>query len=318
MRTGRNSVLSVAPFDSIARARTRTLARGLGLVAALCVMLAPLNAQVRTAFPEKRGLKLSDFPRTVKLADNVYGYEDIRQPGFTTVSLFVVGTDGVLLADGQGSPDATKKLVDAIAKVTPKPIKWYIVGSDHGDHTAGNSVLPKDVPLIVTPFSKAQMKLDAPAMTSDEQIINVGGIEVQALYLGRAHTGGDLVVYLPKQKILFMSEVFLNRVFPAMRSAHPTEWVGVIDKALKLDVDRYVPGHGFIEEPKASREELIEYQKAMRAVIAEVNRLHKMGLSAEDAAKQADWGPYKEWFLVDQQGPIAVRKIYEEIEGKLK
>ena len=54
------------------------------------------------------------------------------------------------------------------------------------------------------------------------------------------------------------------------------------------------------------------------SVIAEVKRLHKLGLSADDAAKQANWGPYKEWFLVEQQGPIAVRKIYEEIEGKLK
>jgi glyoxylase-like metal-dependent hydrolase (beta-lactamase superfamily II) len=69
------------------------------------------------------------------------------------------------------------------------------------------------------------------------------------------------VVYLPRQKILFMSEVFLNRVFPAMRSAYPTEWVGVIDKALKLDVDRFVPGHGFIEEPKASREELLNTRR---------------------------------------------------------
>ena len=276
------------------------------------------DGQVRTAYPEKRGLKLSDFPRTIKLADNVYGYEEIRQPGFTTVSLFVVGTDGVLVADGQGSAEATKKLLDAIGQVTTKPVKWYIVGSDHGDHTAGNSVLPKGITYVVTPFSKTQMKLDAPATTGDKQVIDAGGIEVQALFLGRAHTGGDLVVYLPKQKILFMSEVYLNRVFPAMRSAYPTEWVGVIDKALKLDVDRFVPGHGFIEEPKASREELIEYQKAMRAVIAEVKRLHQLGLSADDAAKQANWGPYKEWFLVEQQGPIAVRKIYEEIEGKLK
>ena len=281
-------------------------------------LATPSIGQVRTAFPDKRGFKLTDFPRTVKLADNVYGYEDIRQPGFTTVSLFVVGSDGVLIVDGQGSVEATKKMLGEIAKVTPKPVKWYIVGSDHGDHTAGNSALPADVTYIVTPFSKAQMKLAAPAMTGDKQVVNVGGIEVQALYLGRAHTGGDLVAYLPKQKILFMSEVFLNRVFPAMRSAYPTEWVGVIDKALKLDVDRFVPGHGFIEEPKVSREELLEYQKAMRAVIAEVNRLHKLGLSADDAAKQADWGPYKEWFLVDQQGPIAVRKIYDEIEGKLK
>jgi len=287
-------------------------------VTALMLVSVPASAQVRTASPDKRGFKLTDFPRTIKLADNVYGYEEIRQPGFTTVSLFVVGNEGVLVADGQGSPEATKKMLDAIAKVTTKPIKWYVVGSDHGDHTAGNSVLPKDIKYVVTPFSKTQMKLDAPAMTSDKEVIDVGGIEVQALFLGRAHTGGDLVVYLPRQKILFMSEVFLNRVFPAMRSAYPTEWVGVIDKALKLDVDRFIPGHGFIEEPKVSREELIEYQQAMRAVIAEVTRLHKLGLSADDAAKQANWGLYKEWFLVEQQGPIAVRKIYEEIEGKLK
>jgi glyoxylase-like metal-dependent hydrolase (beta-lactamase superfamily II) len=289
----------------------------LSVLLVVCTSVAS-EAQVRTAYPEKRGVALSEFPRTIKLAENVYGYEDIRNPGFTTVSMFVVGHDGVLLADGQGSVEATKRLLDAIAKVTPKPVKWYVVGSDHGDHTAGNSVLPKDVKYIVSPYSKTQMKLDAPAMIGDRQVIDIGGIEAQALYLGRAHTGGDLLVYLPKQKILFMSEVYLNRVFPAMRSAYPSEWLSVINWALQMDVERYVPGHGFIEEPKASREELVEYQKAMRAVIAEVGRLHKLGLSAEDAAKQADWGPLKEWFLVEQQGPIAVRKIYEEIEGKLK
>ena len=275
-------------------------------------------AQVRTADPEKRGLARSEFPRTIKITDNVYGYEDFHSAGMTTVTLFVVGTEGVLIADGQGSPAATQKLLDAIARVTSKPVKWYIVGSDHGDHTAGNSVLPKDITYIVSKASKAQMKLDAPAMTSDTQAIDVGGIEVQAINAGRAHTGGDLLVYLPKQKILFMSEVYLNRVFPAMRSAYPSEWVSVIDKALKMDVERFVPGHGFIEEPKVSREELVEYQKALRAVIAEVNRLHKLGLSAEEAAKQANWGPYKDWYIAEQQGPIAVRKVYEEIEGKLK
>jgi cyclase len=282
-------------------------------------MISGLSAsQVRTADPIKRGLSRSEFPRTVKITDNVYGYEDFHSAGMVTVSLFVVGADGVLIADGQGSPAATQKLLDAIAKVTPKPVKWYIVGSDHGDHTAGNSVLPKDITYIVSKASKAAMKLDAPAMTSDTQTINVGGIEVQAIYAGRAHTGGDLLVYLPKQKFLFMSEVYLNRVFPAMRSAYPSEWVAVIDRALKMDVDLYIPGHGFIEEAKVAREELVEYQKALRAVIAEVNRLHKLGLSAEDAVKQANWGPYKDWYLAEGQSPIAVRKVYEEIEGKLK
>ncbi len=289
------------------------------LIAALfCLGVTAGDAQVRTADPIKRGLSRAEFPRTTKILDHVYGYEDFHSAGMTTVSLFVVGDDGVLIADGQGSPAATQRLLDAIAKVTPKPVKWYIVGSDHGDHTAGNAVLPKGVTYLVTPASKAAMKLDAPAMTGDREVINVGGIEVQAIYAGRAHTGGDLLVYLPKQKLLFMSEVYLNRVFPAMRSAYPTEWVSVIDKALKMDVDLYIPGHGFIEQATVAREELVEYQKALRAVIAEVNRLHTLGLSAEDAAKQANWGPYKEWYLAEQQGPIAVRKVYQEIEGKLK
>lgn len=228
-------------------------------VAVLSVALgaSSVAGQVRTAYSDKRGLQLSEFPRVVKLAENVYGYEEIRNPGFTTVSLFVVGADGVLVADGQGSPAATRTLLDHIAKVTSKPVKWYIVGSDHGDHTAGNSVLPKDTTFIVSKNSKAQMgaAMPAPAMASDKEVLNVGGIEVQALFLGRAHTGGDLLVYMPKQKILFMSEVYLNRVFPAMRSAYPTEWVSVIDKALAMDVERFVPGHGFIEEPTASRED---------------------------------------------------------------
>jgi cyclase len=294
------------------------------LSAALVFLSVPCAAQVRTADPAKRGFKVADFPRVTRLADNVYGFEGLHPSGMPTVSLFVVGNDGVLIADGQSNPANTQQLLDAIARVTPKPVKWYIVASDHGDHTAGNSVLPKDITYIVTPASKAALErmknavVPPSAMSGDRQSVNVGGMEVQAIYAGRAHTGGDLLVYLPKQKILFMSEAYLNRVFPAMRSAYPSEWLAVIDKALAMDVDLYVPGHGFIEERKAAREELVEYQKAMRYVIDEVKRLHKLGLSAEDAVKQANWGPYKDWYLMESQAPIAIRKIYEEIEGKLK
>jgi glyoxylase-like metal-dependent hydrolase (beta-lactamase superfamily II) len=305
-------------------------------------LLLPLlaGAQPRTAFPDRRGVPLSAFPRVVKLADDVYGYEEIRNPGFTTVSMFVVGRDGVLLVDGQGSVEATRALVEAIARTTSRPIRWYVVGSDHGDHTAGNSALPAGITYIVHPNSRAQMERDAAAakagpagrggavrppivvppaaMTGDRQVIDLGGIEAQVLFLGRAHTGGDLSLFLPRQRILFMSEAYLNRVFPAMRSAYPSEWVSMIDRALALTVDRFVPGHGFIEEPAASRQELVEYQKALRYVIAEALRLHEAGLTADEARKQAKWGPYADWMLADQQDIIAIRRVYEELEGKLK
>lgn len=262
--------------------------------------------QTRTADPIRRGLQLTDFPRLVKLADNVYGYEEIRQPGFTTVSLIVIGRDGVLIADGQGSVQATQTMLDRIKTLSPLPVRWYVVGSDHGDHTGGNAALPKDVAMITRA-----------GLGGDERSIDVGGTTVRVLFLGRAHTGTDLSVHLPRERILFMSEAYLNRVFPAMRSAFPSEWVRVVDRALAMDVDRFVPGHGFIEEPRVSREELVAFREALVSVIAEVKRLHALGLSATDATAQANWGKYADWFLREQQAPIAIRKVYEEIEGKL-
>jgi glyoxylase-like metal-dependent hydrolase (beta-lactamase superfamily II) len=155
-------------------------------------------------------------------------------------------------------------------------------------------------------------------MTGDTQVVDLGNMEAHVLFLGRAHTGGDLMVHLPKQKILFMSEAYLNRVFPAMRSAYPSEWLKMLDRALAMDIDIYVPGHGSVIDAKTSRERLVEYKTALQYVIGEVRRLHKLGLSVEDARKQANWGPYKGWSLADSQDIVAIRKVYEEIEGKLK
>ena len=85
--------------------------------------LAALAAQtgVRTADPLARGLKLSDFPRTVKVADNVYTYEDFHagDEKFTTTNMFVVTRYGVLLADAQGSPAATKRGTTASTSARP-------------------------------------------------------------------------------------------------------------------------------------------------------------------------------------------------------
>jgi glyoxylase-like metal-dependent hydrolase (beta-lactamase superfamily II) len=301
------------------------------VLALAAVALATLaSAQPRTADPVKRGLKPGDLPRLVELANHVYGYEGLHPSGMPTVSLIVIGTDGVLLADGQSSPENTQHLLDAIAQLTAKPLKWYVVGSDHGDHTGGNSVLPPDITYVVSPASRAQLARDAAAakpprvvvvppraMTGEKEVLDIGGIEVQVLNLGRAHTGGDLSVYLPKAGILFMSEAYLNRVFPAMRSAYHSQWVKMLDRAIAMNVRHYIPGHGFIEEPRVAREELLEYRQALEYVIAEIRRLHQLGLAPDAARQQADWGPYKEWMLSDSQDIIAIRKVYDEIEGRM-
>jgi len=304
------------------------------LLLAVLFIVAQSAGVVRTADPIKRGLKESDFPRTVKVADNVYTYEDFHagDEKFTTTNLFVVTNDGVIVADGQGNPAATKGLVEAIAKVTPKPIKYVVIASDHGDHTAGNASFPPGITYIVHPTSKAILdrsassgrgaggwKVPADAvLVSDKQSFTLGGQSFEVMFLGRAHTGGDLAVWLPQQKILFLSEIFLNRVFPAMRSAYPSEWLKALDRAEAMPANIYIAGHGFTETGSISKEEIVAYHRALEAVIKEARRLHDNHVPVEDAVKQANWGDYGSWTLASSQGPIAVRKVYEELDGKLR
>jgi glyoxylase-like metal-dependent hydrolase (beta-lactamase superfamily II) len=278
-------------------------------IAALGLALLTLTAQARV-----------DVPGLIKISDNVYVYQDWHSGAekFTTNSLIVIRKNGVVVADGQGSAAATEGLVRAVATLTDKRITDVVICSEHGDHTGGNSAFPAGVRYYIHPNSQTTMKVAAPTLVTDETpvmeelLIGTPPSEpVIVRFLGRAHTGGDLTVWLPRQKILFMSETSFNHVFPAMRSAYPSEWVAAIDKALAIDADVYIPGHGFMVEAPKSRQTVVEYRAALAAVIAEATRLFKAGIPVEDAVKQANWGEYSTWTLAASQGPIAVRKVYE-------
>ena len=317
--------------------RFASISLGVGLLASTTLLAQ--QPVVRTADPTKRGLQLTDFPRTIKVTDNVYTYEDFHAgpEKFTTTNMFVVTDEGVLVADGQGSPAETKGLVDAIAKVTRQPIKYVVICSDHGDHTAGNASFPAGVTYIIHPTSKAILDRSAggrgarggntggawqlPAnatLVSDRHSMLLGRESIDVFFLGRSHTGGDLAVGVPRQKILFLSEIFLNRVFPAMRSAYPSEWLKALERAEAMKANIYIAGHGFTETGPVSQEEILAYHGAMEAVIAEATRLYKAGIPVDQAVKQANWGEYASWTLASSQAPIAIRRVYEELNGQLK
>ena len=296
---------------------------------------APADDVLRTADPYARGYTDDDFPRVQELAPGVYSYEQLRSAGderFTTVSMFVVTDDGVLVADGQGSPEETRRLVETIAGITTQPITDVVVCSDHGDHTAGNAEFPADARFHAHPTSQAVLQVvadnpirpdDAPPVVVPTHLVEtattltLGGREIRLLFLGRAHTGGDLVVHLPAEKVLFMSEAYLHRVFPAMRSAYPSEWVAMIEAAQAMDVDIYVPGHGFVDSPAVLEEELETYRQAVVQVIAEATRLHAAGLTLEEAVERADFGELEGWSLRSSQGGRALGRVYMELNGEL-
>ena len=304
----------------------RTAAAGAG---------APASGLLATADPDARGYGDDEFPRVKELAPGVYTYEQLRSAGeerFTTVSLFVVTGDGVLVADGQGSVEETARLVSTIAEITEQPIRHVVISSDHGDHTAGNAAFPDGVEIWAHPTSAETLRAAADArdpgseapgiplptrLVDDRETLILGGRTIELLFLGRAHTGGDLLVHLPEEGVLFMSETFLHRVFPAMRTAYPSEWIDMLRAAEAMEVETYVPGHGFVDDPATLARELTTYREAVERVVAEGRRLHGTGVPLERAMEEAEFGPLESWSLRSSQGPRAIQQVYAELDGEL-
>ena len=316
------------------------LALALALAAAGCGGEAPdaeaaPEAGPETSDPYAHGYADADYPRVIEVARDVYAYSQIHVAGgepITTVSLIVVTPDGVLVADGQENVEETARLVATVAELTDAPITHVVIASDHGDHTGGNAAFPEDARFYAHPTSAATLAraaanpIESPSapqvvlpseMVEEETVLELGGREIRLLHLGRAHTGGDLVVHVPDGNVLFMSETYLKHIFPAMRSAHPSEWVEMLDRALALDADVYVPGHGVLEVPAILEAGLISFRDAVRRVVDEGVRLHGEGLSADEAVETAAFGDIERWSLRDSQAGRAIRRVYMELNGEL-
>jgi glyoxylase-like metal-dependent hydrolase (beta-lactamase superfamily II) len=102
-----------------------------------------------------------------------------------------------------------------------------------------------------------------------------------------------------------------------MRSAYPTEWEAMLDRALAMDVDIYVPGHGPVTSPVELRSGLETYREALGRVIAEARRLHADGVPVEEAADEARFGDLRRWALYESQAPRALQRVYMELDGEL-
>jgi glyoxylase-like metal-dependent hydrolase (beta-lactamase superfamily II) len=288
------------------------------LLCAAAIAGAQPAALVRTADYRERGLSASDFPRVTRLADGVYAFEQIDPTKriLTVNNLIVITDDGVLVADGQGTEANTRLLVAAVAKLTPKPIRYVVIGSEHGDHTGGNAAFGA-VTFIAHPVSKARMKIDAETV-DDRRVITLGGRDIQVLFLGRAHTGADLEVYLPGEKMLYTSEVVSNRVFPSMANAYPSEWIAALRKAEAMDVDVFVPAHGFVDAPGVLREEERAFREALERIVAEGRRLHDAHVPVEQAAARANLDGIDGWTRAANNATTAFARVYAEIEGALR
>jgi cyclase len=163
--------------------------------------------------------------------------------------------------------------------------------------------------------SQKELKPTPPNVTlSTQMTLYRGPREIQIRFLGRGHTAGDVVVFLPNEKVVITGD-FLTSGLSNMSDSFPEEWVASLDALKKLDFDTVLPGHG---DAFTDKTKIDYFQAYLRDVWTEVSRLKKQGVSAEEAAKQADLTKHKDRLPIQGLGvpPIAVTRIYELIDGK--
>jgi cyclase len=163
--------------------------------------------------------------------------------------------------------------------------------------------------------SQAELRPTPPNVTLQNRMtLHRGNREIQIRFLGRAHTAGDVVVYLPGEKVVITGDL-LTAALSNMSDAFVNEWPATLEEMKKLDFDTVLPGHG---DAFTDRAKIDYFQAYLRDVWTEVSRLKQQGVSAEEAAKRADLTKHKEHFPNNIKAPgvplIGVARIYELID----
>jgi glyoxylase-like metal-dependent hydrolase (beta-lactamase superfamily II) len=162
--------------------------------------------------------------------------------------------------------------------------------------------------------SQAELKPTPPNVTLQTRMtLHRGDREIQIRFLGRAHTAGDVVVYLPRERVVITGDM-LTAALSNMSDGFVNEWPATLDELKKLDFDTVLPGHG---EAFTDKAKIDYFQAYLRDVWTEVSRLKQQGVPAEEAAKRADLTKHKDHFPTIQTPGvplIGVTRIYELID----
>ena len=202
------------------------------------------------------------------------------QEGLTNSGI-IVGDDSVLIIDSLRVPSFARDLIEDVRHITNKPIKYVVDTHSHWDHAWGNEEFPEAViighenarseMLDVEAQSewRAQVTSSGDSWSEEAKSVNItppnltfsnslelhfGTRQIQLLHLGRAHTGGDIFIYLPNEKLLFTGDVAQNKGVPYIGDGYPLEWPDTDARLLEIDADHFMSGHGPIGDRSALQE----------------------------------------------------------------
>jgi glyoxylase-like metal-dependent hydrolase (beta-lactamase superfamily II) len=170
--------------------------------------------------------------------------------------------------------------------------------------------------------AQASVKPLPPTVTlRDSLTLFRGGREIRILFLGRGHTGGDVVVFLPNERIVVTGDLVGGAGPSYLGDAYATEWAATLDRVRALDFEWLLPGHGEAFQDKAKIE---GFQAYLRDFWQQAKTLHDSGVAAEEAARRIDLrkhlATYPAAAALKDVGVLnhGVYRVYDLLDGKIQ
>jgi len=280
--------------------------------------------------------------KPTRVAPDVYavigdlGNQSYANDGFNNNLGFVVGTDGVLVINTGPTLRVAQALHAAIKQVTPKPIKWVVNLNSQSHNWLGNDYFKRlGIPILAhtgasrlmhelgvgqLQVAQALLKEKATGATlaypseilGDSRALQLGKTKIELRHFGPAHTAGDIVVWLPEQKILFTGDiVFTQRLLGVLPVGNSGGWVKAFDAAMALKPSIVVPGHGHVTDIQTATRDTRDYLTHLRSAAQAV--LAKNG-SLQDAVDKTDQSKFKHLLNFELLAKRNMNQVFTEME----
>ena len=276
-----------------------------------------------------------------KLSDHAWAYTAEGDPN----TGIVVGDDAVMVIDTQATPVMAQDVIRRIREVTDKPIRYVLLSHYHAVRVLGASaygashvIASQDTRDLIVERGAQDMKSEVerfprlfravesvPGLTwpnlvfRGEMTLWLGKLEVKILQLGRGHTKGDTVVWLPGEKILFSGDLVEYGATPYAGDAYYEDWPATLDAIAALRPEKLVPGRGAslttpqqVQEGLAgTRAFIADLYASVRAGVAAGKDLRSIYRDTFDALKPK----YGQWVIFEHCMPFDVSRAYDLATG---
>ena len=283
-------------------------------------------------------------PKTIsftRLADNAYAYTAEGDPNTGVI----IGDDCVMVLDAQATPVMARDVIAKIRTVTDKPIRHVVLTHYHAvrvlgasGYGASNIIASKDTYDLIIERGEQDYKSEferfprlfqavdsIPGLTwptivfSNEITIWLGRTEVRLLQLGRGHTKGDTVAWMPKEGVLFSGDLVEYGATPYTGDAYLTEWPATLDRIAALNPRALVPGRGnALTTPAEVADALAGTRAFVTKMFNSVKEARAAGKSLQQTYDEtyANLKPeFGHWVIFDHCLPFDVTRAYDEAGG---